>query len=37
VVAAVPLFGCSGEEGDPRVTGYPWEYPGFGIINANCP
>jgi len=37
VVAAVPLFWCQWEEGDPSVTWYPWQYPWYGIINANCP
>lgn len=37
VVAAVPLLWCQGEEGDPRVTGIPFQYPNYGIIHANCP
>lgn len=37
VVAAVPLLGCQGDEGDPTVTGYPWQFPQYGVINANCP
>ena len=37
IVAAVPLLWCQGDEGDPRVTGYPSHYRQYGIINANCP
>lgn len=37
VVAAVPLLWCQGEEGDPRVTGIPFQYPNYGVIHANCP
>lgn len=37
VVAAMPLLGCKGDEGDPAVLGYPYIDDDIGLIHANCP
>ncbi|MCH8518895.1 VCBS repeat-containing protein, partial [Candidatus Gracilibacteria bacterium] len=37
VVAAMPLLGCDGDEGDPAVLGYPIISDDIGLIHANCP
>lgn len=36
IVAAMPLFGCEGGEGDPGSLGYPFPGNGLDVIHANC-